>query len=355
MPYTLQSEYIGQQLNASLASDLVVGTAGVKVGDTVLTNTSGAVEVVTFRDSADTLTLGVFQIPANSTRVIPGADYSGTGLLIQGTANVTVTGTVYAPNAKAQAWSMGGVSLAESSFSTAFNDTATSNDNRAVGPTDTTLHGAAPVGTFSASFWYRTTVGSFLNAGLMGSAPNASFAAGWAVVRGANATSLKFWVGSGASGHDVDWSPVDPWDNAWHHLAISFDAPNRQYTQWLDGVKDQSAIDVAPVSRPLGNGNVYGMAGDFSANFGQDCRIDTGAYWLAKILSDLEVENLYNSGVPTDPTTVVDGANWYLIFGDDPSDDATIGSGQITDQTANGNHFTPQGDLQDTTFVADTP
>ena len=128
----------------------------------------------------------------------------------------------------------------------------------------------------------------------------------------------------------------------WDSIIAKFDAPNRQYTLYINGVKTQSAVDTAPAARPLGDEVTYGFTvSDGTAGASFLGFIDTAAFWNNVLITDQDAADLYNSGVPVNPASVVSNPTWSLTFGDDASDDATPTTGQITDQSGNNNPIRP--------------
>lgn len=329
----------------------VLTTDAINVGGFDFTNPTGAAGVVTLRDGTQTNVQMTASIPANSTRSLPGAHFAD-GLSISSPVAITYAIPIFDPPSVKTAWSTA-VPPFTNATSTQFNPT--SFNGRILGPTDTAIHTSAPIGDFSGSLWYQveSALGQFQ--GPVGSATSFAFADGYGIYRGTADTSIFFFVGSFSSGFSHVYGSSRWAVGTWYHLAYYFDATNRQYTVWSNGVQSQSGINAAPASRPLGGANVYGSvesSGTNGAHF--EGTVDEPAYWLAS-LSQSEVDALYNGGVPVDPTTVKTGALWHLRMGDDPSDDETITTGQVTDQTANGNDFTPTGANAEVNFVADVP
>lgn len=247
----------------------------------------------------------------------------------------------------------GGAGLVNA-LSTDFNDAGFS--SRIEGPTDTAVHTSAPIGDFSGCLWFEvdTAIGTFQ--GPVGSASSFALSNGYGIYRGASDTVIQFYVGAFGSAFTADFSPTNVWGtgNGWQHLCYAHDATNRQYTLWHNAVQMQSSTNASPVSRPLGTANAYGSlgtGGTSGAHF--EGKVDEPAYWLGVIMTQADATALYNGGVPIDPTTVISGAEWYLRMGDDPSDDDTPTTGQVTDQTTNANDFAVLS--TEVTFVADTP
>lgn len=235
----------------------------------------------------------------------------------------------------------GGLALEAGTESMFFNP-AGGSGQRIEGPTDTTLHTSAPIGSFSVSLWYKldALLGQF--SGPCGSSPSFALSSGWGIYRNTSDDTVNFYVGS-FSGSAWASTVTGIWGDTttWHHLVAVFDATNRQGTLYWDGTKSQSSTNQYSETRALGVQNQFGTL-DRATSTDFTGKIDTVGFWNGKVINDAEAALLYNSGTPTVPHLAVAGATWSLRMGDDASDDATPTTGQVTDQTANGNDFTPE-------------
>lgn len=238
--------------------------------------------------------------------------------------------------------------------STDFNDTGF--NGRIEGPTDNAIHGAT-LNDFSGCLWYEVDTAMARFQGPAGSATSFALNDGYGIYRGTSDTVVEFYVGTFSSSYSADYSPTDVWGtgNGWQHLCYSHDSTSRQYTVWHNAVQMQSLTNASPATRGDGDENHYGAVGTggtSGAHF--EGKVDEPAFWTST-LSQSEVDDLYNSGTPVDPTSVKSGAEWWLRMGDDASDVETVITGQVTDQTANSNDFTPQGSDVNVNFVSDVP
>lgn len=229
---------------------------------------------------------------------------------------------------------------------------------RIEGPTDTAIFTSSPIGDFSIVFWYEMDELMAQFHGPVGSATNSSFQNGWGIYRDSTDSEARIYIDAfNTSFHQ--FTHTDMWTvNGWHCLAFAFDATDRSVTAWVDGTQYAGVTDDISATRDLGGAHSFGCsdtAGGTSTDF--PGKIDTSAFWEGVIMNNTQAVALYNSGVPVLPSSVIASPTWELIHGDDPSDDAAIGTGQVTDQSGNGNHFTPEAadNIPAFEFIADVP
>lgn len=231
------------------------------------------------------------------------------------------------------------------------------NRSRCEGPTDTALGLTAPIGDVSVCLWYKVDTALSQFNGPFGSATNSSYLNGFGLYRDTSDSTVRMHVGQfNISGFTATFTNMWTVDGNWHHLCGTHDSVNRQVTIWFDGTASQSGVNATAVTRNLGSNQTWGAAHDESSTFGDfEGRVDIGAVWVGTILTQADVDDLYNSGSPTDPSTIVAGPDYWYQFGDDASDDDTPTTGQVTDQTVNANHCTPLASGTAAVFVTDTP
>lgn len=119
----------------------------------------------------------------------------------------------------------------------------------------------------------------------------------------------------------------------WHHLVVNYDSPNWEI--WLDGTQVDNAG--------------YGTLGTITAEYIDIGRRGTGSYFAGKFaqfalwtdakLTDSEINDLYNAGLPVEPSSVRSSAIEYWMeegegtdIGDSAgSNNATLNGGEWSD------------------------
>ena len=249
--------------------------------------------------------------------------------------------------------------LADSTLSVQFlNGGGLGGRQRIEGPTDTALFTAAPLGSFSHSFWYRCDALQPQFHGPVGSATTSAFQNGWGIYRDTTDNEARIFIDAFNTSF-FQFTQAGIWTvSGWHNLAFTFDDVNRQVTAWWDGIQHQSAVNAISTIRDLGGAVSFGASdtgGGTSTDF--EGKVDTAAFWVGHIMNSTEAVALYNGGNPVVPSSVIADPDWSIVCGEDPADDITIVSGQVTDVSGNGNHFTPQAadNIPAMNFNADVP
>lgn len=251
-----------------------------------------------------------------------------------------------------------GATPANSTQSLLFQNGAGGSRQVCEGPTDAALFGSAPLPTFGVSFWYKVDQVMAQFHGPWGSATNSSFQNGAGVYRDTSDNEARVYIDAFNTSF-FQWTAAGLWTaGGWRNLIITFDDAARQVSAWFNGTLSQSAINAIAVTRDLGGVHTFGAShvdGGTFADF--NGKVDTAGFWANHLITPEEAEKLYNGGVPTVPSSVIPNPDYELVFGEDPADDPTPVTGQITDVSGNGNHFTPQAadNIPPMGFSSDVP
>lgn len=249
-----------------------------------------------------------------------------------------------------------GLLLASSSLSMQFNPTGGSRQ-RIEGPTDTTILGAN-LDDFTVSLWFEVDVALAQFHGPIGSAPNSSFQDGWGLYRDTSDNVVNIYIDA-YNTSSYNFTETGFWTaSGWHHIVFTYDKSEGQVIAWTDGNKHDSGSSAVTTNPGAGGAHTIGSSHVGGGTFGDFTgKVDVAAFWAGHVCTDDEAATLYNGGVPGVPTEAIANPDWYLLFGEDASDDATPTTGQVTDQTANNNDFTPLAADNDPAmnFNEDTP
>lgn len=258
-----------------------------------------------------------------------------------------------------------GFSASISTQSLLMNGTAPATDQHYIeGPAFTAIYASDPtVVTWSA--WVKSNEATANLDMILGGSSDYDL---WDDGFGLHATSATNWVAwfgdstGGGGGATVEGAD-SLLDGSWHHICATWDTvTNQTPIVWVDSVaitpvtsnSRSIAVDRGTGKFDLGRlGTVDSPASAFThMNFDEVAIYD-------RIFAQKDVDAIYGGGDPQDlnkagPTP--DLTLWW-VCGEDGSDDATAGSGQITDVGGNGNdhHGTPQASSGDPSFEADVP
>ena len=190
---------------------------------------------------------------------------------------------------------------------------------------------------FSVSAWFDVdNIASFPSICLLKTNLTKGFVVGLSNTTGANAVYNGVWFGSASNefkGFATNNSTLSAsLASGWHHLVLTYDAVNpllsSSFTVYIDGVN----YAIRTTSVGLGsyaNANYVGKSTGFTFNG----LIDEFALFNSE-LSSSNVTDIYNSGVPTDISSLSPVGYWRM--GDDDSGTGTT----ITDQGSGSNDGT---------------
>jgi len=207
---------------------------------------------------------------------------------------------------------------------------------------------------YSASLWFKTAETNF-SLPIAGFGKNGSRYGGIRFIPSVSGRAVEYNDGTqyiaagGLSNSDV-------FDNAWHHIAIVFVSSGYQtttgtsstdgkgYKIFIDGIRVDTALGSTSHSYSLATTSSFFAVGKERTSYYTGL-IDEVAIFGSS-LSDSDVTDIYNSGVPTDLSSYSPTLWWRM--GDDDSGTGTT----ITDQGSGGTNGTL---TNGPTFSTDVP
>jgi hypothetical protein len=156
---------------------------------------------------------------------------------------------------------------------------------------------------------------------------------------------------NGALFADV-FSDIAITDGAWHNVIVCLDRDGLM-SMYVDDVLQADTTDISAIGSLNSGHDIHVGKEGFWDNY-MAARITNLAQWDRLLTAD-ERTAVYNGGAPNKLSALSSSGNlsgWWK-YGDDPNDDATATTGQITDQVST-NNGTPLGTDGDE-FKVDAP
>lgn len=167
---------------------------------------------------------------------------------------------------------------------------------------------------FTVALWIKTTGWSSDPAIISNKNWNSGLFTGWVIACGSGTSSWQ-WNYCGASGGKVDYDPSGPAinDNVWHHLCVTHDRDGAA-TFYVDGqFQDQRDISASTGSIDSGFPTVIGQDG--TTTYGADFSFSVDEVNIYDhVLSQAEIDDIYDNGTPVDPDPVMIEVNPYVQF-----------------------------------------
>ena len=116
-------------------------------------------------------------------------------------------------------------------------------------------------------------------------------------------------------------------NTAWHHLAVTWDSSATEYKIYLDNVQVKNAQSSGTASQATLDDLMIGYRDQYGGYF--DGKIDEVAIF-SQSMNATEITTLYNSGVPSDLSSLTPTSWWRMLDSDSGTGSSVTDDGSLT-------------------------